>query len=83
MHLLLLALLLGASDDRDWTVVPWNPGGVPNQMKAPCPTRAFTINGLCWGKVTKPVGPPCPAWTFTQWDGCYMPVVPVKKPPTS
>lgn len=59
----------------------WQRGGVPGQMKAPCPDIPilWTFEGKCWGKTTDKV--PCPPETRQFDKACYVPAVEDKKPP--
>lgn len=61
--------------------VPWEKGGVPEQLEAPCPQvrSIWTVNGKCWGMTTDK--PPCPRETWEDRGGCYIPVVAEEAPP--
>lgn len=57
---------------------------LPGQKKPPCePEIQTVINGGCW---VGPLGkrkPPCGSEAFDYDDGCYMPVFPAPRQPTS
>lgn len=88
MRTLVLALLLASPDGgvphaippmlrrpEAYRFVPWEPGGVPEQLRAPCPNvrQIWTVNGLCWGKTVDKV--PCPPETHQAEGACWLPVV--------
>ena len=60
--------------------VPKNPR--PGQLRPPCNPPRVAINGGCWGQL---IGekPPCGDGAYEWGDGCYWPVMPPSRSPTS
>jgi|GEM_PF-2535482 len=56
---------------------------IPGQKKPPCAPGQRAINGGCWFGPSATLKPPCGSEAFDYDDGCYMPVFPAPRQPTS
>ena len=56
---------------------------MPGQKKPPCAIGQRVINGGCWFGPNAMAKPPCGSEAFEYDDGCYMPVFPAPRQPTS